>query len=385
MKIKEIFNLLENAEASFVNDDLRLIFKKFKTNGHDIKLAGGAVRDLVLKKKPKDIDLATTATPSEMKKILKGFRTIDTGLQHGTITVLGPKTKEEYEITTLRIDKNHDGRHAEVEWTKDFKKDASRRDLTYNSMFMDLDGTIHDFFGGMDDLKNNITRAVGDPNQRFEEDYLRILRMFRFAARYNHNLAEDELNAITRHAPGLKNISGERVWTEMKKILSTPNAEKALEPMIHTGVDQLIGLDIDNFDGLKFSKEGDAILTLAAIVNKDQPSVLNKKWKLSTDEHERLQNLTTLKSDSWDLSKMKEEIVKHKRPEWIKELFADVLRIQEKNPDEIENWVIPIFPVTGQDLLDRGMKPGKELGMTLRDLKAKWIASDFKSKKEDLL
>ena len=144
-----------------------------RNSNHEIRIVGGAVRDILLGKTPKDIDLATDAPPDQMMALFKsaGIKYIPTGLQHGTVSaVIGD---EVIELTTLRIDTNQDGRHADVEFTKDWREDAKRRDLTFNAMNIDMDGTLHDYFNGVEDLKNGISRFVGDPDTRLKEDYLR--------------------------------------------------------------------------------------------------------------------------------------------------------------------------------------------------------------------
>jgi len=393
MKLNELFQLMENIDmSSLINDDLQSIEKVFKSNGFDIKIAGGAVRDLLLGKEPKDVDLATTATPDQMVEILKDFRTIPTGLQHGTMTVLGPETGEPYEITTLRIDSNQDGRHADVEFTTNFKRDAARRDLTYNAMFLDFDGTLHDFFGGAEDLKNATTRAVGDTSERFKEDFLRILRMFRFSARYGHSLDDETLEAISSNAKGLKQISGERIWAEIQKILVSPHATTALRQLSETGVDKVIGFptvistvldrlpEVATFD--------DPILVLALLASYQEAMQIVTNWKLSADERDLLLFVTSHKVQTKLLSSdesMKNQIANSKNPEKLKSYLAATLRVVGKNPSSIESWQVPTFPVTGQDLINLGMKPGKELGQILSSLKSKWTKSNYTVSKDSLL
>ena len=159
--------------------DLLRLENIFSSQGYTLRVVGGAVRDLLLGKKPKDIDLATDCIPQEMVKLLDsaGVRHIPTGLQHGTITA--HMSDGDYEITTLRVDKNTDGRHAEVEFTKDWKVDANRRDLTINAMSLSLDGTLFDYFNGQQHIANRRVEFVGSAKLRIEEDYLRILRYFR--------------------------------------------------------------------------------------------------------------------------------------------------------------------------------------------------------------
>ena len=192
-------------------EKLVYIFQKYN---HEIRIAGGAVRDLISGEKiPDDVDLATTATPTEMKEMFttENIRMInELGEKHGTITAR-IDDKENFEVTTLRIDKVTDGRHAEVEFTRDWKIDAERRDLTINSMFLDFDGTVIDFFSGRQDLQNKLVAFVGSPVKRMQEDYLRILRYFRFFGRICSEKDQHEeatLEAIKSNVHGLERISG---------------------------------------------------------------------------------------------------------------------------------------------------------------------------------
>nr|XP_023023810.1 CCA tRNA nucleotidyltransferase 1, mitochondrial-like [Leptinotarsa decemlineata] len=166
---------------SIFNDELRSLVSIFKEYGYEIRIAGGAVRDLLMGMKPKDLDFATTATPSQMKEMFtaENVRLINmNGEKHGTIT---PRIndKENFEVTTLRIDVVTDGRHAKVQFTTDWMLDALRRDLTINSMFLGLEGSVYDYFFGYEDLKKHKVVFVGDAVTRIQEDYLRILRYFR--------------------------------------------------------------------------------------------------------------------------------------------------------------------------------------------------------------
>mgnify|MGYP001810405758 CR=1 FL=1 len=186
--------------------DIKFIFDLFRKYEHEIRIAGGAPRDLLMDIKPHDVDFATTATPSEMKLMFgkENVRMINTnGELHGTITI---RLSDNYEITTLRVDSNTDGRHAEVEFIRDWKLDALRRDLTINSIFIDADGHILDYFNGCDDIKRRVVRFVGEPAKRIQEDYLRILRFFRFYGRIASNNASfdrDSIEAIRNNCQGL--------------------------------------------------------------------------------------------------------------------------------------------------------------------------------------
>ena len=178
-----------------VTDELKTLVAIFVKHQYQIRIAGGAVRDLLSGEKiPDDVDLATTATPTEMKNMFaeENIRTFnEQGEKHGTVTTR-INEKENFEVTTLRIDKVTDGRHAEVEFTKDWMIDAERRDLTINSLFLDLDGTVYDFFGGKEDLDAQRIAFVGSADARIKEDYLRILRYFRFYGRIAKDITNHE-------------------------------------------------------------------------------------------------------------------------------------------------------------------------------------------------
>ena len=242
----EVFrNLIGRPEVSA----LRNVFQE---HGYELRIAGGAVRDFLHpsgKIVPNDVDFATDATPQQMKEMFneENIRMINVegGEKHGTITAR-MLDKENFEVTTLRIDKVTDGRKAEVEFTKDWQIDAERRDLTINSMFLGLDGTLYDYFNGKNDLQRQRIAFVGGADRRIQEDYLRILRYFRFYGRVVCAEAEanaqnldsntsilrpheiETLNSIKSNSKGLSTVSGERIWSEWKKILSGRFADKVI-------------------------------------------------------------------------------------------------------------------------------------------------------------
>ena len=244
-----------NKPDSFSNENIRIsssVFQElvtrpevkalvdvFQRNNYELRIAGGAVRDFLHpsgKIVPHDVDFATDATPQQMKEMFtrEEIRMINVegGEKHGTITAR-MLDKENFEVTTLRIDKVTDGRKAEVEFTTDWKIDAERRDLTINSMFLGFDGTLYDYFDGRKDLQNQRIAFVGNVERRIQEDDLRILRYFRFYGRIVEELPRSDLglpmlkphetetlDAIRKNAEGLSRVSGERIWTEWKKIFS---------------------------------------------------------------------------------------------------------------------------------------------------------------------
>lgn len=362
------------------SENLLKLVDGFLLYGYEIRIVGGAVRDMLLKQDPKDIDLCTNATPNEMINVAKdmGFAYIPTGLQHGTITIV--VGGEQFEVTTLRIDTETDGRHAEVEFTRSFELDAARRDLTINAMSMDFNGVVYDYFGGREDLETYRVRFVGNADERVKEDYLRILRYFRFMARFgNIDQCLEEIAVICtkENLEGLKGISVERYWLEMQKLVTSLYANEVLDCMYYHGVLKTLGLKKRNTCTIKLS----AIGALSTMVDADAVDSFLSTWKLSNDESKHLRWLIDNKYKQWDWQEM---LVDGVPREWVMDMclinWGDLFL-----HNRIKFWEIPTFPVTGQDLLDRGMKPGVELGSTLRTMRQVWKDSRFQLTKEDLL
>jgi tRNA nucleotidyltransferase (CCA-adding enzyme) len=231
---------------SIFTPELKVLHEMFTKYNYEIRIAGGAVRDILMNKSPTDLDIATVATPTEMKEMFakENVRLINmNGEKHGTIT---PRINNamNFECTTLRIDMITDGRHAEVEFTKNWLLDANRRDLTINAMFLGLDGSVYDYFFGYEDLMAKKVRFVGDADKRIKEDFLRILRYFRFYGRIatqadQHDI--ETLHTIKSNARGLGQISGERLWVEVKKILEGKFAGELMLKMIECEISKFIG------------------------------------------------------------------------------------------------------------------------------------------------
>jgi tRNA nucleotidyltransferase (CCA-adding enzyme) len=254
-----------------------------------------------MSKNPTDIDIATTATPIQMKEmfVAENIRMINmNGEKHGTIT---PRINDNtnYEVTTLRIDVTTDGRHAEVEFTTDWLVDANRRDLTINSMFLGFDGTLYDYFYGYEDLKIRRVAFVGNPDKRIKEDYLRILRYFRFYGRIAENAENhdaDTLKTISQNAEGLKRISGERIWTELRKILLGNFACELTCEMVECDISQYIGLpakpSVVEFQRVCKSNENaqdkcNPITLLSALLAVNEDAIkLHERLKLSAFERD---------------------------------------------------------------------------------------------------
>ena len=206
--------------------DVEWIIDRIRKNGFEAFAVGGCVRDTLLEREPGDWDITTSAKPEEVKNIFG--KTVDTGLQHGTVTII--KNRNGYEVTTYRIDgEYHDGRHPEsVEFTSNLKEDLKRRDFTINAMAYSHETGIVDEFGGMEDLENKVIRCVGLAHDRFTEDALRILRAIRFAAQLGFEIEEETYRAISDIAPNLKNVSKERIQVELTKLLLSNYPEKVV-------------------------------------------------------------------------------------------------------------------------------------------------------------
>lgn len=354
--------------------------------GYELRIVGGAVRDLALGLDPKDIDMATTATPDQMVKVFEehNFRYEPTGLQHGTLTVV--LDGEPIEITTLRIDTNQDGRHAEVVFTDDWKKDAERRDLTFNAMSMGLDGTLYDYFGGLEDLQNGVARFVGDADQRMQEDYLRIMRYFRFQGRLSQTSWDKEtMDAIKRNADGLKQISGERIWMELSKILSRPSRVEVIKKMNDAGVLDAINLPSNRLNYLKQAQGSEPAAVLASMLNTvGGLNALRNKWKLPNSVVFMASFIIETRNENLTDDQLK---VMMTRPEYSVDYIFAMLEStgQSHRIRKLAAFVPPTFPITGKDLIAAGLKPGPEMGEVLAQLRDYWEQSSFKLSKDELL
>jgi tRNA nucleotidyltransferase/poly(A) polymerase len=357
---------------SIIDNTIVTLGKLFAKNNYEIRIVGGAVRDVALDRTPKDIDLATDATPTEMQAMFDsaGIRHIPTGIEHGTITAV--IDNEPYEITTLRADKNTDGRHAEVAFVRSWEEDAKRRDLTYNAMSLDMEGNVHDYFGGMDDLQNKVSKFVGDPEERIKEDYLRILRYFRFQSKLDTPTFDKEIiDVISKNAKGLTQISAERIWQEMSKLLVSPGMADAVSWIDKAGVAKYIGLDITGTP----KQFDNPIIALANIISDDS---LGSKWKLSNSDKELLTFLIKNKLTKINQTRAEDLVAGGFSDSYVQALATlQNVKLQYVN--------VPEFPVTGKDLIALGIKSGPNLGILLAKLKQIWQQSRFKASKEDLL
>ena len=377
--VKESLNEEALNVKSIITPAIRKLDKVFKKNQHEVRIVGGAVRDIALGKEPKDIDFATDATPDEMIAMLdkEGIRHIPTGIEHGTITAV--IDGEDFEITTLRADTNTDGRHADVEFVRSWEEDAKRRDLTYNAMSMDIDGTVHDYNGGMDDLQDKVSRFVGDPEERIKEDYLRILRYFRFQSKLDSPKWDDAtLNAIKDNADGMTGLSVERIWQEMGKLLMGSSAKEALEWMNKTGVSSKIGLE-----GINPAKLGEPTGPIIGLARMLDNSSIARDWKMSNYDREMFDFLIKHKGENINSKQAQDMIIKGASQDHL----LAWANMHGKNDvyDAVQGFEQPDFPINGKDLLARGYVAGPNLGKMIADLKDEWMKSNYKLSKEQLL
>lgn len=358
--------------------------------GEESRLVGGCVRDTLIGADPKDMDMATTALPEDVQRLCEqaGLRVVPTGLQHGTVTVVHEGFP--YEVTTLRDDIETDGRHARVQFVKDWEIDAARRDFTINAMSIDAKGELHDYFGGYDDLMTGRVRFVGDATARIQEDYLRILRYFRFRARFGADVDGETFTAVERSAEGLKRISVERIWSEIKKIIVHPEGYGQLLLMGELGVLECIGFHEDEryLSGLRKiapHADGRPGIALGSILSSETAiRHLAESWKISNHELEdalatrrTIDDYEDFSADYWITKVVTGESAERISPAlratgrgWI----ADKL---EAGPPE--------FPVMGRDLIAAGMRPGPQMGATLASLKQRWVDSGFTMSRDELL
>ncbi len=331
------------------------------------RLVGGCVRDHLAGEPSHDIDLATPDEPAAIMQALRAaaLRGVPTGLEHGTVTAI--VDGRGFEVTTLRRDVLTDGRHAKVEWTTDWQADAARRDFTINAMSMTRDGTLFDYFGGQDDLRRRRVRFVGAAAARVAEDYLRILRYFRFQARYGGEPDPAALAAIAGGIPSLATLSAERVWSELKRILTAADPGPALALMQRLGVLAAIvseGADPARLAGLP----PDPMLRAAGLLTGD-PTAFARRLKLSSAETERLLALRGPPASGDDAALRRA----------LADTPGDVLAGRSwlaGQPSELRARLAaldrPVFPLEGRDAVALGVPPGPRVGALLRAVRAWW-------------
>ncbi len=368
----------------------QFVLKMFKQAGFNAYFVGGCVRNALLEKPVTDVDIATDATPENTLQLAEqaGLKAIPTGHLYGTVTVISQGRS--YEITTFRKDIKTEGRHARVQFSKDIVGDAKRRDFTMNALYADANGQVIDPIGGLDDLIEGKLRFIGEAASRIAEDFLRILRFFRFSAYYakaDHGFDPDVLSAISNNLEGLSFLSKERIGAEMYKLLAAPNPTPSIATMRAVGVLSRILPGSDNtnlgrvihFESL-YNLRVDPLRRLASLGGDDIQLAL----RLSNAETKKLDILrdhigTNLKAG--ELGYRFGKNLAHS----ILLLRAVQFEVGLDNNDLLQADVgsTAIFPVKAKDLLNN--YSGKALGKKLLELETRWIKADFTLSRNDLL
>jgi poly(A) polymerase len=369
-------------------------------DGEEARVVGGAVRNALIGAPIDEVDIATTALPAEVirRATAAGFKTAPTGIEHGTVTVVvGGRP---FEVTTLREDVETFGRHATVRFGRDWKADAERRDFTINALSLSPDGRVHDYVGGLVDLSARRVRFIGDPAARIAEDYLRILRFFRFHATYGQGPPDPQgLRACIAAREGLEQLSRERIRMELMKLLVAPHAVATLAIMAETGIlETVLGgvpylASFANVAGLEqvCGLPADPVRRLGALavfVIEDADRLL-QRLRLSNAEHGRL---ASMGDRWWRVAPSSDSGARALLYRLGPERFTDrVLIAWSRSPAAAADaswralatlpsrWEIPIFPLKAQDFMKRGVPTGPELGAALKAAEDAWIAADFPS------
>jgi poly(A) polymerase len=375
----------------------RRVLTALRADGREARFVGGCVRDGLLGRSVgKEIDLATPERPERVIRLLEraGLPAIPTGLAHGTVSTIADG--RHFEITTLRRDVACDGRHAEVEFTDDFAADAARRDFTINAMSCDRTGRLYDYFGGRADLAAGRVRFVGDAAARIAEDYLRILRFFRFFARYGQPPADAAALAACREAaPALRRLSGERIQAEMIKLLGAADPLPALRLMAKTGVLAHVipgPVAVGRLSRLlEVAPDSDAMVRLAALLRPPpaDPKAAEQvaaRWRLANRETARLHDMTREPLPDLGAAPQARARDLHRLGA---ECYADLVRIAAAEGDgdmrvaladalaAARSWQPRRLPVGGDDILALGVPAGPRVGAILKALEAWWVEHDF--------
>ena len=388
--------LLENIkEAKVIFSYLDEIGKESK-----VRFVGGCVRKSLCGENIDDIDLATSLEPDEVKKrlIKKDVRVTDTGIIHGTITAI--LNKKKFEITTLRKDVSTDGRHANVQFTLNWEEDALRRDFTINAIYADIEGRIFDPLNGISDLRNGKVKFIGLSEDRIQEDYLRILRYFRFFTQYSKTDHEQYIiKSIKENINGLNKISNERIFDELKKILSLKNlsnlfSNKQSKDIILNIFPQFKFCErLENFNNLNRKLRDlytyKLILSLLIVDQTDNYEFFCYKYKVSNNIKNKFKNISknfeNLKSKKFYSRENIKKLIYFMDKDSVRDLLFFSLCLDDKIKnldikqllDYISTCPVPQFPISGEYLKKYGYKSGINLGKKLKSLEEKWIENNF--------
>jgi poly(A) polymerase len=389
--IKKLFNILEKGK---------------KKNTQTAMFVGGCVRKFLNNENIDDIDIASIFSPEELKEKFKNseFKIIDTGIEHGSVTVFINKSK--FEITTLRKDTKTDGRHAEVSFTDNWQQDSERRDFTVNAIYMDRRGKIYDPQNGRHDLKNREINFIGDPSLRIEEDYLRIIRFIRFSIHYSCKQSDLKIiESIRLNLNGIKKLSKERILNELYKIFRLQNVNNILENKEIKNIFLIIFPEfrylnrIEKFDYLLktniITQTPEDFFSILLIDEKNNFEYFSHKYntsnKLKKDLSFIANNYIKFKDEKnylkQDLKKNIYKIGKNKIKKLITFIYCSEKKFSfilfKKIFNEVDNMRVPNFPFNGEYVIGQGLEDGKKIGFALKELEKKWIENDFNLKAQE--
>jgi poly(A) polymerase len=375
-------------------------------NGEEARVVGGAVRNALLGEPIHEIDIATTAVPDEVVRRVTaaGFKAVPTGIEHGTVTVVA--NGQAYEVTTLRQDVETFGRHATVAFGRDWRADAERRDFTINAFSVAPDGTLYDYVGGLADLGQRRIRFIGSPGARIEEDYLRILRFFRFHAAYGHGEVDaDGLHACIAGRAGLDKLSRERVRMEIMKLLIAVRATPTLVVMSEIGLLLQVLGGVPYLAGFENMAKVEAAAGLSpdpvqrlgglAVAVPEDAERLRERLRLTNAEHARLASMGAhwrTFSPAHGEPRARALLYLLKPESYVDCALLAWVRSQSPAHDEAwralvqlpQRWTAPAFPIKAADFISRGMSPGPALGKALREAEQAWIGAGFPDSKNEL-
>lgn len=380
--------------------------------GVEARYVGGAVRDSLRGAMQYgvqvDVDIATTATPEKVIELLNaaGLKAVPTGIDHGTVTAVS--NHRPIEITTLRRDVNTDGRRAEVAYTTDWAADAARRDFTMNAIYADIDGALFDPLGGIADARAGLVRFVGDPDARIQEDYLRILRFFRFYAWCGKGeMDRDGLQACARHIAGLAQLSPERIAKELLKLISASNPMPAVRQMAAGGILTAVLPEASNLERLNAMIEIDAmtffevdpIMRFGALLPDDGAvaAAVATRLRLSNAQRDRLVAMLSATLRVFCYMSVRE--MRRTAYRMTPKVMRDVAMLRwagdvKRNHNAIqwrallpmiESWKQPTLPLDGHHVKLAGVPDGPQIGEVLREVEEWWIDADFTTDEYSLI
>jgi poly(A) polymerase len=375
------------------------VYQALERAGGHPRFVGGCVRDGLLGRKIRDIDIATPLEPAAVMQAADaaGLKHVPTGIDHGTVTVIADHTG--IEVTTLRRDVETFGRHATVAFTDDWREDAARRDLTMNALSAESSGQVYDYFDGIADLKAGKVRFVGAPEDRMREDYLRILRYFRFHADYAAGDFDKPALAAARALKGeLKSLSGERLRQETLKLLVAKRGVETWRAMLTEGIVAAFLPQATTIDRMakvaalesRLKVPQDAVRRLAALTVTGSGYALAETLKLSNADRDRLVAVTVPRPD---FAVTDPTLVRRQIYDLGNALALDLLLVDWGEPEIdwqrayeiVRDWKRPEFPVKGRDASALGVPAGPEIGRLLKELEDWWIAGDFAADRDHAL